>query len=165
MTDTITSQNIDLSSWDTPYKEEQLQLRETLETAVRRVELLWDSLRPVRTWTRKLRKLRCWKPLPGDNQWGYSRLRSPTACCNKLQSVWISDSDIVISVGDQIIQFSIKTPSIATRSCDIWCVKIDSVVGLSFGVFIKFWLHYYVFEELAFCVLVFLHSLGDENLV
>jgi hypothetical protein len=33
---------------------------------------LWDSRRPVRTWTRKLRKLRSWKPLSGNNRWSYT---------------------------------------------------------------------------------------------
>jgi hypothetical protein len=95
MTDTMTSQNIDLSSWDTPYNVEQLQLRKTLEAAVRRVELMWDSRRPVRSRTRKLRNLRRSKPLPGDNRWRYSRLRRPCACCSELQKVWISDSALV----------------------------------------------------------------------
>jgi hypothetical protein len=52
--------------------------------------------RLLRTRTRKLRKLRRWKPLPGDNRWRHSRLRRLNAWCNELESVWISESAIVI---------------------------------------------------------------------
>jgi hypothetical protein len=48
---------------------------------------LWQSLWSVRAWTRKMRKLWCWKPLPGDNWWRYSRLRRLSACCSELQGV------------------------------------------------------------------------------
>jgi hypothetical protein len=41
---------------------------------------LWDSSRPVRTWTRKLRKLQRWKPLSGDNRWRFVKLRVTTIC-------------------------------------------------------------------------------------
>jgi hypothetical protein len=57
---------------------------------------LEDSRQPVRTWTRKLWKLQRWKPSPDDNRWRYSRLRRFYACCSELQSVWISDSSVVI---------------------------------------------------------------------
>jgi hypothetical protein len=56
----------------------------------------WDSRRPVWTWTRKLRKVRRWKPSPGDNHWRYSRLRGLCTCYNELHSVWISVRAIVI---------------------------------------------------------------------
>jgi hypothetical protein len=56
---------------------------------------LWESRRSVRTWTRKLRKLRRWKPLPGDNRWRYGRLKRLGTCRSELQSEWISDSAIV----------------------------------------------------------------------
>jgi hypothetical protein len=56
---------------------------------------LWSSRRPVRAWTRKLRYLRRWKPLPDNDWWTHSRLRSFSACWSELQSVWISNSAIV----------------------------------------------------------------------
>jgi hypothetical protein len=78
---------------------------ESLEAAVRRVwdgrqpgscsNELWDNRRPVKMWTRKLRKLRRWKPLQGDNRWRYSRLRTLRPCCSERQCVWISVSAIV----------------------------------------------------------------------
>jgi hypothetical protein len=49
----------------------------------------------VKPWTRKLRDLRHWKPVPGDNQWRSSKQSRHTACCSDLQSVWISDSTAV----------------------------------------------------------------------
>jgi hypothetical protein len=58
---------------------------------------LWHSRRPVTTWTPKLRKLRRWKPLPGDNRWRYGRLRWLRTCCSELQSVRISASATVTS--------------------------------------------------------------------
>jgi hypothetical protein len=64
---------------------------------------LWDSRRPVRTWTRKLRKIRLWKPLLGDNRWRYGRLRTLSTFSNELQSVWISDSAILPCSHDPII--------------------------------------------------------------
>jgi hypothetical protein len=48
---------------------------------------LWDSRRSVRTWTRKLRKVQLWKPLPGDNRRRYSRMRRLDTCCSELQYV------------------------------------------------------------------------------
>jgi hypothetical protein len=56
---------------------------------------MWDNRQPVRTWTRKLRKLRRRKPLPGDSRWRYSRLRRLCTCCSELQNVWISSSTTV----------------------------------------------------------------------
>jgi hypothetical protein len=86
------------SVWSVPrlYNEEQLRLREGLETAVTGVWVNCESRRPVRTWTRKLRKLRRWKPLPGDNRWRYSRLRTLSTCCSESQSAWISVSAVII---------------------------------------------------------------------
>jgi hypothetical protein len=43
----------------------------------------------------KLRDLRHWKPLPGNNWRRHSRLGIHSTCCCELQSVWISDSMIV----------------------------------------------------------------------
>jgi hypothetical protein len=59
------------------------------------ISLLWDSRWPVRVSTQKLRKLQCWKPLPGDNWWRHRSLRRLSTCCIELQSMWISNSAIV----------------------------------------------------------------------
>jgi hypothetical protein len=58
-------------------------------------ELVWDSRRPIRTGTRKLRNLRLWKPLP-DNRWRYDRKNN--ACSSKSQRVWNGDSAILLVV-------------------------------------------------------------------
>jgi DNA-binding transcriptional LysR family regulator len=44
--------------------------------------ILAGENRSRRTW--KLRDLRRWKPLPGNNRWRYSRLRRFSACCSEL---------------------------------------------------------------------------------
>jgi hypothetical protein len=74
-----------------------LWLRDSLETAIKVINYSQNSRRPVRTWTRKLRKLRRWKPLPGNNLSTYSRLRSFRTCYSELQSL-ISISAIVFVV-------------------------------------------------------------------
>jgi hypothetical protein len=45
---------------------------------------LWDSRQPERTWAQKMRKLRRWKPLPGDSRWRYSIARRLSVCCSGL---------------------------------------------------------------------------------
>jgi hypothetical protein len=55
---------------------------------------LWDSYRRVRAWTRKLRDLQRWKPLPGNSRWRHRRLRRHCTWCSEVLNVWISDSAI-----------------------------------------------------------------------
>jgi hypothetical protein len=45
--------------------------------------------------TRRLRNLRRWEPLPGDNRWRHSRIRRLSVCCSELQTVWISQSAVI----------------------------------------------------------------------
>jgi hypothetical protein len=73
-------------------------MRESWDSSLKSKSELWDSCRWVRMWTQKVRKLWHWKPLPGDNQWRFSRLRRLHTCCSELQSVWLSISILLFVV-------------------------------------------------------------------
>jgi hypothetical protein len=83
---------------------------------------LWDSSRPLRTWTRKLRDLRRWKPLPDNEWWRHSRLRRLSTCCSELLSVWISDNARVTCSYNMWVfnkcNLPIQPPSVVTHSRD-----------------------------------------------
>jgi hypothetical protein len=83
---------------------------------------LWNSRQSLRTWRWKLRKLRRWKPYPGDNRWRYWRLRTFRTCCSELQSVWINVSAILTCsydlLGAEYIQLAIQTPPLVTHTRD-----------------------------------------------
>jgi hypothetical protein len=91
---------------------------------------LWDSRRPVKTWTRKLRELQHWKALSGNNRWRYSWLKRLSTCCSELQSVWISDSAVAAcSNGLQVFNksnYQFKPRPLSLNHVTICLVQLES---------------------------------------
>jgi hypothetical protein len=53
----------------------------------------WET--DARQWGQKLPNMEGEDPLPGNAQWKHSRLRRLSLCCNKWQSVWISNNAVI----------------------------------------------------------------------